>query len=303
MKRLIPIRSFFPIIIALVFLVPTPARGGDVILQWFESRWETMERRLPDAFMAGYDVLWVPPPAIADSGGFSVGYDVFDRFDFGSPFRQTLYGTDESFTRFSQELDRAGIALNIDTVLNHNGFRDASSTANDGFTNFEEAGGYPGFVTRLSSDQGPLFIEDIDGDFHGRFEGGVLNERLAGLIDIAQEKSYGFIRHPAFEDSNNIPNEDIDPNNRALYPDQDLPQEFGRFPFNVANPLEGDPTIENANGLLQRYVQWAVEVKGVDGFRLDAVKHTPTFFFNDLYDPAVFNVGARPNNRRTFHPL
>jgi alpha-amylase len=290
------IKSTAVVFIALITMIAGThrAQAGDVILQCFESQWETIERRMPDIFMAGYSALWVPPPGLADSGGFSVGYDVFDRFNLGTPFRRTLYGTTEGFDRLSDEMDQAGIALYIDTVLNHNGFRDASSIANDGFTPFEESGGYPGFVTRLDGTVPPNFYNDVDGDFHGRFEGGDLNFRLSGLIDIAQEKAYFFYRHPAFEDENNIPNEEVNPENRRFYPDLDLPFQEGRAVYNLADPLAGDPVIENATALLVRYLQYMVEVHGVDGFRLDAVKHTPTFFFNDFFDARVFNVARNP---------
>ncbi len=270
-------------------LIPAGSAQGDVILQWFESDWQTIERRLPDAFVAGYDCLWVPPPGKADSGGFSVGYDVFDRFNLGSPFDRTLYGTEQDFLRMSSEMDRADVLLYIDTILNHNGFRDSSSPG------FEDAGGYPGFVTTLP--------EDADGDFHGAFEGGDLNGRLAGLIDIAQDKNHQFIRHPVPGFQNLIPNETPREENRQYYPDQDLPEEFGRHPFSLMDPMAGDPTEENATGLLLRYVQWMVETKGVDGFRLDAVKHVPTFFWNDFYDAALFNAGRNPRSNDPFTPF
>ncbi len=269
-------------------LAPATLRA-DVLLQWFEGSWETIERRMPDVFAAGYMGIWVPPPGLADSGGFSVGYDVFDRFNLGSPFQRTLFGTTNGFRALSTEMDRAGMSLYIDAVLNHNGFRDGSTTG------FEANGGYPGFVTRLPG--------DVDGDFHGSFEGGDLNGRLAGLIDIAQNKNNIFTRHPVPGGENPIPNETPRESNRALYPDRDLPAEFGRFPYNIANPQAGDPTQENATGLLTRYMQWMVEVHGVDGFRLDATKHIPTWFFADFYDAALFNSGKNPIDGSRYTPF
>jgi hypothetical protein len=56
-------------------------------------------------------------------------------------------------------------------------------------------------------------------------------------------------------------------------------------------PEAGDPVAENATGYLQRYCKWMVEVVGADGFRFDAAKHVPTFFWNDFYDVAVHGVG------------
>src|SRR5690606_11658707 len=100
---------------------------------------------------------------------------------------------------------------------------------------------------------------------HGAFEGGDLNERLAGLIDIAQEKNHQFVRQPA-EPGNpaNIPNEVPRFSNRRFYTDSDplSPAQFGdtsgdrKSPsgFNLDNPLAGDPVSENAKDLLYRYV-------------------------------------------------
>lgn len=277
-------------LVTAVLLAGSSAPAGEVILQYFDGRWDTIERRMPDIFMAGYDALWVPPPGRADSGGFSVGYDVFDRFDLGTPYSPTLYGTTESFTLMSREMRRAGIGLYVDTVLNHNGFRTGDTPG------FEANGGYPGFVTRLPNDP--------DGDFHGAFEGGDLNGRLAGLIDIAQEKNYRWHRHPVPGFPNNIPNETPRESNRAFYPDRDLPADAqGRHPFNLANPLAGDPVIENTNDLLMRYLQWLVQVHGATGFRLDATKHIPTWFFNDIYDGAVHNLGRNPISGEPFTPF
>lgn len=275
--------------LALLFLgMISSAQAGDVILQYFEGRWDTIERRMPDVFMAGYNGMWVPPASRADSGGYSVGYDVYNRFDLGSPFGQTLYGTEAGLRYMLNAADRAGISVYADVVLNHNGFRDGSSV------DFEAYGGYPGFVTSLP--------EDVDGDFHGAFEGGVLNERTAGLIDIAQEKNHVFIRHPV-EVGNplNIPNETPRAENRRYYPDTDFnsPAELGDTSgdrhtpsgFNLDRPEAGDPYAENATGLLARSMQYYNEVLGFEGFRIDAQKHIPQWFFDSIYDPAIYQKG------------
>lgn len=276
--------------LVVALLIPPSLTSADVFLQYFEGRWETIERRMPDVFIAGYTGVWVPPPGVADSGGFSVGYDVFDRFNFGSPNNRTLYGTTQGFEEMARQMRRAGIGIYVDTILNHNGFRDHSSPG------FEENGGYPGFVTRLPW--------DMHGDFHDPFLGGDLQGRLAGLIDIAQDKDYRFVRHPVPGFDNNIPNEFPREENRRFYPDRSLPADFmGRHPFNLENPMAGDPIEENSTGLLMRYMQWLVQVHGVTGFRLDATKHMPTWFFNDFYDGAIHELAIDPITGNTFTPF
>ncbi len=257
------------------------AFAGPVMLQYFESRWETIEKKLPDVYVSGYSAFWLPPPGKGDTGGYSVGYDVYDRFDLGKPFDQTLYGTEASVKQMVRAAHRAGLDCYFDYVVNHNGFRDMSTPG------FDAAGGYPGFVLTLPA--------DVDGDFHGAYESGDLNMRLAGLIDIAQEKNHVFIRHPVAPDPLNIPRQTPKPVNRRFYPDQDLPaNSLGIHPFNLTNPMAGDPTPENATGLLLRYTQWMLEVIGADGFRIDAEKHIPAWYFSAFYDNVCYQRG-RPD--------
>jgi alpha-amylase len=287
-----------------------PLSEADVILQFFESSYRNTEHRMPDIFMAGYNALWIPPPgraACADCAS-SVGYDPFDRFDLGSSGKPTLYGTREQLQRSIREAHKANVAVYVDTVLNHNGF------SNLGTPGFIESGGYPGFVVSLP--------QDVDGDFHNGFlttdqPGHELDGRLGGEIDIAQDKNHRFIRQPVDPgDARNIPvvgraadgrivttgSQLARDSNRQFYPDVDpaSPATLGNTAadrhtpsgFNLDRPQAGDPVEENATGLLLRYCKWMVEVVGVDGFRLDAAKHVPTFFWNDFFDQAVFHIGS-----------
>ena len=51
--------------------------SAPVILQWFESSWDTIERRTADFHAAGYGGLWTPPPgrALYTEAGGGIGYD------------------------------------------------------------------------------------------------------------------------------------------------------------------------------------------------------------------------------------
>ncbi|MDB5391263.1 MAG: hypothetical protein JWM11_6909 [Planctomycetaceae bacterium] len=266
--------------------------GGDVILQYFESRHATIQQRLPDIFMAGYRALWIPPANRAE-GGLSAGYDVFDRFDV-NPF----YGTEKELKDLIQECKKANVRTYLDMVLNHNGY---SNLATPNFVGHGKPD-YPGFVVTLP--------DDIDGDFHGAFEGGELNGRInGGLIDIAQEKNHRFIRQPVdVGDPKNIPDEPVKNSNRRFYPDTNptSPAALGNTAgdrhspsgFNLDRPEAGDPIEENATAYLVRNCQWMIEVIGADGFRLDAAQHCPTFFWNDFYDAGL--KGKGPNGTTPF---
>jgi len=314
---------------AALSMVGSVVRAQDssapAILQLFETRWDTIENRMPDIFAAGYGQMWIPPTSRADTGGFSAGYDVFDRFDLGKPRNETLYGTETSLKTMIRSARSAGVSVYADLILNHNGFSDLNTFDNQGTpldpsddVTFAESGGYPGFVITLPN--------DVDGDFNGAFEGGDLNGRLSGLIDIAQNKNYQFIRHPVDPaNPNNIPagTKGIfgrppanvpDPNNARFYPDQGLsgtvldvdpgPGEFlvTRYDFNTTTPLAGDPVLENAEQLTLRNALWMVQEIGVDGFRLDAAKHFPQNTLA-LFDQTVFAANKRLNLDGSIKPV
>jgi hypothetical protein len=275
-------------------------------LQMFEAKWRTIEDRQADLFYTGYGAMWLPPPQRADTGGYSVGYDLFDRFDLGKPQNETLYGTENGLKSLVKAAHSASVNVYTDLIWNHNGF----GTSND--ANFVALGGYPGFVMTQPGDPW--------GDFHDpsiNFDSNPVEGRLAGLYDIAQEKNYQFIRQPvAAGNPNNIPAgtkyNKPDPNNARFYPDRDLGgttvfdpalnQNVTLYDFNTATPLAGDAVAENATGLLMRNARWMVQEIGVDGFRTDAVKHMPAWVMNYL-DQAVFRANPRLNLDGTIKPV
>jgi hypothetical protein len=289
-----------------------PALALDVsepaILQMFEAKWSTMENRMADIFEVGYGKMWLPPPQRADGGGLSVGYDLFDRFDLGVPRNETLYGTETGLKTTISAAHGASVKMYSDLIPNHNGFRNRNTSG------FEAQGGYPGFVLFYGGDQ--------YGDFHNpsiTYQTDPINGSLFGLIDIAQEKNHQMIRHPIVAStpgSTTIPAGTIwnkpDPNNARFYTDQDqggtalndpnTGGAFTRYNFNQANPLAGDPRQENATGLLMRNMQWMLQVIGVDGFRIDAARHMPTWAFN-YFDQAVFRSNLRMNLDGTIQPV
>jgi alpha-amylase len=287
---------------------PPIVRGQDVsplpILQWFECRHSTIQKRIPDLFMAGYGAIWIPPPGRADSGNQSVGYDPYDRFDLGTPASTTLYGTETQLKTVADLLHRAGCDLHIDLVWNHSGFSTSASVDRDG-NSFVRAGDYPGFVVTLPG--------DVDGDYHSAFASGVLDGRLGNLIDIDHSKNHRFVRSPVPGFASNIPAgikaafgrlADV-PNaaNVRFYPDTSLEpiilsdprtgeQGLRVYPFNLQHPERGVPVEENALGYLIRNAQWFVQVIGADGFRIDAAKNFDGWVL-DFYDRAVYRSSPR----------
>ncbi len=318
-----------------------------VMLQWFECRWQDMERRMSDWFVAGYGSVWLPPvsrgyvsPSNSNQNGDSAGYDAFDRFDLGKPGATTAYGTESFFNELVQEYHRASGLVFVDMVLNHNAGRQTSAT-------FQNEGGYPGFwMGPLSTPfKGPT---SNWGDFHAGVSSGFLQSEnpggdrycllqgdLVALIDINHSTNNQFIRQP-IEAGNpfNIPGGTFfnrpDPENRRFYYDLGLGSEnvanpgmsfapglnsgifaapcdiparnepatsFTRGRFNLVDPSAGDPVPENATSYLLRWTQWMLDVHKVDGFRIDAIKHMPSWWYDTFYDSVVHNKRITPDGR------
>jgi alpha-amylase len=304
---------------ALMAVLPLPAHAYEVsapaFLQDFESSWQVISNRTPDIFAAGYGSVYTPPPGRAESGNQSVGYDVFNRYDFGSPGNPTLYGTQTGLQDMINSIHAMGGSSYIDLVWNQSGFADTSTS---GFT---AGGGYPGFALTLQTSNSSAYgyntqgYNVTDGDYHSAYATGDQEERLAGLVDIAQESNNVFIRQPTVAGSDNIPGPTGTTGwngfplanvpsaaNAQYYPqpgykqqtfyDGELNETFTRSSFNTASPMNGVPTAENALGYLQRYAQYMVQVMGADGFRVDAAKNMPEWVM-DYLDVATYDASNR----------
>ena len=55
---------------------------GEAMLELFNVNWDELIQKMPEIAEAGYDSLWLPPPA-KGSSVYSEGYDSFDPFDLG----------------------------------------------------------------------------------------------------------------------------------------------------------------------------------------------------------------------------
>ncbi|MEO1716569.1 MAG: alpha-amylase family glycosyl hydrolase [Planctomycetota bacterium] len=311
--------------IALAVLAAAGSASGQgqypPMLQWFEMEWRDMEYRIPDFFLAGYGTTWLPPISrpVAPAAAKSPGFDPLDRFQLDG----TSYGTEEDFRALVQEFHAADAYVNVDLIMNHNGFRRADR-------GFHEEGGYPGFWANPPA--GRDFIPTDDwGEFHNSpTNAGYLQSTdpgaplydlfrgdLVALCDIDQFSPSLFVRQPT-EAGNpfNIPAGTIrnlpDPDNARFYPDTDLPGEtitnpgtfrntanfsLTRYPWNPFNALNGDPILETPGDLLVRHTRWLMEEIGVDGFRLDAAKHIPSAFWDLQWDNAVHENWEHPSGQ------
>ena len=196
----------------------------EAMLQYFNTSWKEIERRIPEVAEAGYTSLWLPNPCKGGSGGFSVGYDPLDRFDLGDKNQAgtvaTRYGTKAELLRLVEVAQRFGLRVYFDNVTAHNA--GPLDNVNPGVL----FPGIPGFVPQdfhLVKKPGGGWQKASDSiDYNDEWQ--VLN-RNPFAWDIAQEDP-----NTSFDPTGQTENLDYPkwigvrhPGQTWLYPDTDLP--------------------------------------------------------------------------------
>ncbi|MCX6968855.1 MAG: alpha-amylase family glycosyl hydrolase [Verrucomicrobia bacterium] len=251
---------------------------AEAMLQYFNTSWAEITRKMPELAEAGYSSLWLPPPT-KGSGGLSVGYDLWDPLDLGSRLQRdtvrTRYGTEAELLQLVEVAHRFGIRIYFDNVVNHRAF-DVP-----GYNENTPIDVYPGMVPedfhlRVTED-GFYRKWDNTRDWGSAWQ--VQNLGLADLIDIAQEtpnanfgktegsthEKYSFVRHP---------------NNPEFYCINSSGQYVGFGNVTKAD-MDANPNAfkEDVGAYLIRAARWLMDRTKADGLRLDAVKHVPDYFF------------------------
>lgn len=252
----------------------SPTFRNSAILQWFETDYKTILKRLPEVVKMGYGAIYLPSPTKSGGGGFSVGYNPVDRFDLGDRLNlgtvRTKYGTTQELWELIRVAKRLGLEIYFDAVLNHNDNR--ASTAINRYPDMIPED----FHIRSSADTGN---SEVDFNSAGAFANTTLNHDLVGLADIAHE------------DGNNTQTGAFSLPSYAGFNIFGKPN-FIRHPQVPAYYPNGVPVAEDARELLKRWGWWMVTGLGADGFRLDAVRHvTPQFF-----DRAIDQPGSQVSN-------
>lgn len=274
-------------LLMLVALIASGRCAGEAMLQYFNTSWRELEAKLPELAEAGYQSLWLPPPT-KGSGGLSVGYDLWDRFDLGAEDQRgttrTRYGTEAELLSLVRAAHRFGIRVYFDNVMNHNAF-DVP-----GYNAYTPIDAYPGCVPEdfhlRRTEDGFYRKWDNTRDWNDAWQ--VQNLGLADLIDIATEPGPTNRNHGAYE-GDTLPKIRFirHPNNPEYYCHDANGTYVG---FGTANGLtkaylaaHPEAYAERIEDMLNRAARWQLDRTKADGFRLDAVKHTPADFFGATY--------------------
>ncbi len=279
-KRLTFLLRCRPLLMLLAILSVTNAHS-EQMLELFNCTWNQVSQKMPEIAEAGYDSLWLPPPA-KGSSVFSVGYDLFDPFDLGNLNQNgtvaTQYGTEAELLQMVQTAHRFGIRVYFDNIMNHRAFVVPGYNAQTP-TNY-----YPGLLPQdfhLQTFAGGFYVNwPSVQDYNNQWD--VQYESLDGLIDLATEQgsingNFGptlgsttpklsFIRQPGH------PEYYMNTNSTPL-----------GGPWYPFTGTSGQPVVEDVNAYLIRAAMWTLYTTKCDGFRLDAVKHVPSPFFGDSF--------------------
>lgn len=243
-----------------------PNFQNGAILQWFETDYVTMLRRLPEVVEAGYSAIYLPAPQKSGGGGFSVGYNPFDRFDFGDRLSmgtvRTKYGTTQQLWELINTAKRYGLEVYCDVVLNHNDNR--ASTAINRYPDMIPED----FHIRSSADTGNA---EVNFNTAQPFDANMLTGDLVGLVDISlgdgNPTQTGPFNLPSFASWNTFGK-----------------PTFVRHPRTPQYYPNGQPQSEDVRQYLKRWGWFLTSVFGFDGYRFDAVKHIPPAFFDQQFD-------------------
>lgn len=241
----------------------------------------------------GIDAVWVPV-SIKNANPNSVGYMPFDHYDLGDKYQKnnlkTPFGDKDEFLRMVGVMHSNGIDVIQDIVLNHIG--DAGSGSGQGGLDpatgsTGTAGGFKNF--RYSSFSTPALNESTD-DYWTR------NGRWA--------KNYQNF-HNCTQNCNDINGTfwgpDIDYTTNATGRSSNIPTSgTATVQGNIRNYVNPNQPTNYMRNEGRKWMVWLKKQTGVDGWRLDAVKHFQVNVQEDYVYNTQFEAGFASGGNQMF---
>ena len=237
------------------------------LMQYFEwylpqgMLWKQLREEAAALTADGFTAVWIPPPYKGSGGADDAGYAVYDLYDLGE-FDQkgtiaTKYGTREELLEAVRAAHGHKLAVYADIVLDHKMGADGKETVAAEEINPDN---------RLEKESGPREIEVWT---WFRFPG------RQGKYSDFEWHWYHFtgIDYDAREDKEAIFKF------RGKYWERQVDKENGNYDYLMGASL--DLNHSEVREELVRWGLWFAETTGIDGFRLDAVKHMKFTFYNE----------------------
>ncbi len=234
--------------------------------------WNEVSSRATELAAAGITGVWLPPSYKGTGGGYDVGYGVYDMYDLGE-FDQkgsvrTKYGAREEYLAAVKAIQSAGIQVYADAALNQRMGGDATELARA--TPFaQEDRRQPTGATREIRAYTRFTFPGRKGKYSPfewrarHFDAVDYDERNPGesAIYLLEGKSF----------------------------DSEVALEKGNFAFLMGCDLDFDSA--EVRDEVTAWGKWYLDTTGVDGFRIDAVKHISAWFFPQWLDEMKRHAG------------
>ena len=240
-----------------------------LMMQYFEwymksepALWETLKLDAEKLAKSGVTSLWLPPAYKGADGISDTGYSAYDLYDLGE-FNQkgtvrTKYGTKKQYVEAIKALQKAGINVYADVVLNHKVGADEVESVSA--QEFNENNRYQMIGEGKTIGAWTKFT--FPGR-KGKYSDFTWNWTHFDGIDWDQDN----LKHSIYKFVGKQWKDDVD-NEKANY-----------------DYLMGADVDFDNREVYEELVKWAIwyiETTGIDGFRLDAVKHIPASFYRDF---------------------
>lgn len=258
--------------------------NNPAILQFFHwyypgdsKLWPEIAERAPSLPELGISMVWLPPAYKGSAGGFSVGYDSYDLFDLGE-FDQkggvaTKYGDKAQLLAAIDALHQQRIAVLLDVVMNHKMGADEKERLQvmrvnpDNRNDIDDIAFECEAWTRYTFPTRQGKYSQFIWDFHC-FSG------VDHIEDPQEDGVFKIVNDYTGEGWNN-----------------EVDDEKGNFDYLMGSNI--DFRNQAVTEELKYWARWVMNETHCDGFRLDAVKHIPAWFYR-LWIDHVQEVAPQP---------
>jgi alpha-amylase len=257
-----------------------------VVLQFFHwyypsdgSLWDHARDKAEELAGLGITALWLPPASKGSKGSSASGYDAYDLYDLGE-FDQkgsirTKYGTKAGYISAIQALEKAGIGVYADVVLNHKAGADETERVS---------------VFKVDPEKRDQFIEPFEIDAYTRFTFPGRKNKYSSFV-------WDYHCFTGVDCAVNLDEDGIFKirNEHAYSWQEVVGDEKGNFDYLMFADIDfRNPAVREE---LKRWGAWFLKEAPFAGVRLDAVKHMPAAFVVEWLDymrtlkPDLFAVG------------
>lgn len=254
-----------------------------LMMQYFEwyvendgKHWERLKEDAKHLHEIGVTSVWIPP-CFKGMDKNDNGYGIYDLYDLGE-FDQkgttrTKYGTKEELIAAIEELHKYEIQVYADVVLNH-------KAGADGTERFKAVEVNPDDRNQKISD-----VYEIEGWTEFTFPG------RKGKYSDFQWHWYHFSGTDYNQETEKKAIYRIEGQHKGWADDETVDNEYGNYDYLMFADIDySHPEVIEET---KKWANWFIEETGVDGFRLDAVKHINENFISELRESIEAKFGKQ----------